>query len=235
MPITVAQVGEANIQLQATECVVLYKGTQDYDQYGCAVRHDLVEDKLTNPRVVDPKSLVLMSMSLLKGRQKKASYLDARILAAEPGKVAWHRPQSAKAVPLFYQTTSPKIDALDGMNVCLPPLLFVAEWGNLWVYGLAQDDRPGPETRLYRAPFWNTYEEGHMCNGNLKLPDPLPGNIEEIEKVYFESNFTHASTQRRQTSHPKGFVGYWKSRKRRNKSNPAQHLIRLKRKLKDVL
>ena len=73
--------------------------------------------------------------------------------------------------------------------------------------------RPGPETLLKTAPYWNTDgPRGHVCPGTMRLPESADAaSIPHWEAGYFQSEFTHASGAVRLTSHPEGFIGLWRS------------------------
>ena len=78
---------------------------------------------------------------------------------------------------------------------------------------LRTSSRPGPETLLKTAPYWNTDgPRGHVCPGTMRLPESADAaSIPHWEAGYFQSEFTHVSGTVRLTSHPEGFLGLWRS------------------------
>ena len=90
-----------------------------------------------------------------------------------------------------------------------PPLVFRAHRGGLSIWALKRDERPTGDTVLCRAPYFNVYDRGDMCVGNVRLPDePRPDNLPAWEECFFGSNFGHGNTQAI-VRHPQGHTGYW--------------------------
>jgi len=91
---------------------------------------------------------------------------------------------------------------------------------SLRVFALIENKRPAPTTQLYRAPYWNLWEDGKMCNGNRKLADlPTPASIPAFEDGFFNSAFSHTNIKRICT-HPGGHTGLWQELTTRHASAP---------------
>ena len=89
---------------------------------------------------------------------------------------------------------------------------------------MATTSRPGPETPLKTAPYWNTDSRGLVCAGSMRVPESSDiASIPGWEGSYFQSEFTHAAGAVRLTSHPGGFIGLWRSLAGR-KRFPVQYL-----------
>ena len=117
-------------------------------------------------------------------------YLGARTLI-------WWRPPAPARV--FFSPPPPDTkDRPKGSAVTPQPGLVFALAGTEWyVYALGSDARPGPATKLCRAPYYNVYENGHICTGNVRLPETLsPTSLDEYERAFFDSNFTHPNMPR---------------------------------------
>ena len=111
-------------------------------------------------------------------------YLGARTMI-------WWRPSAPARV--FFTPPADAEDPPKGSAVTPHPGLVFAVAGTEWyVYALAGDARPGPATKLCRAPYYNVYHKGHICTGNVRLPETLsPTSLEQYERAFFDSNFTH--------------------------------------------
>src|SRR5258706_5478467 len=51
-----------------------------------------------------------------------------------------------------------------------PALVFAAAGGKWYVFAVKDKGRPGPDTPLYRAPYFNVWKTGEICTGNVRLP-----------------------------------------------------------------
>ena len=93
-----------------------------------------------------------------------ATWLPEHVLIWSQRLVAWWEP--ARLRPMFF---SPESDGktLDGKLYPHPPLLFAIRDRHLFVWALAEDTRPKPNTPLLQAPYWNTSPDGAVCHSNL--------------------------------------------------------------------
>ena len=76
-----------------------------------------------------------------------------------------------------------------------PPLLWIASRNSLFVFALASNHRPTERTELYDAPFFNVYENGNVCMGNVDIRIKKTASVEEFttawENYFFNSYFSH--------------------------------------------
>lgn len=108
-----------------------------------------------------------------------------------------------------------------------PGLVFVREANKLSVYALTIQGKPRPGTVLYRAPYYNIWDSGEVCQGTMPLPAMIhPSAIVEHEEAFFNSAFTHANSgtpaRRKQEK-------LWSPR-----SFPIKALIKTKQRLRDL-
>jgi PRTRC genetic system protein B len=114
---------------------------------------------------------------------------------------------------------------LNGKRYPVPALVFKVSGGSLSVRALARDERPGPDTKLMTAPFWNCGESGKVCLGTMRVPDSSGvGAIEGWERGFFHSEFTHASGAARLTNFPGGYLPLWRLLAGSRQPFPAQYL-----------
>ncbi len=137
-------------------------------------------------------------------------FLPANVLARTNRLVAWWTPPSVRA--MFYPKGEGKeMATLSGMRFPQPGLIFRTEGRSLSVRAVAGEERPTPETALFRAPYWNVGDRGAVCLGSANVPRDLAvSSIPLWERGFFESEFTHPNGAKRLTAHPSGFVGLWK-------------------------
>jgi PRTRC genetic system protein B len=126
---------------------------------------------------------------------------------------------------MFYaKENGVELEQLSGKKFPQPALIFRAQAGHLDIRAIAQDERPTPATRLYRAPYWNVNDHGDVCLGSTRVPrEATVDSLPRWEHAFFESEFTHSNASSKLTEHPGGFVGLWKSLIGKKKF-PAEHL-----------
>lgn len=139
-----------------------------------------------------------------KGELTLAGWLDARIVYMAPGVIAWERLAAPRGV--HFKSEKP-IGERAGTTP--HPRLIFAVTGGHWYVWAAIDGGRGPDLALFHAPYFNVWESGEICTGNVRLPRTLtPGAIEGFEDAFFRSRFTHPNHDRL-TTHPKGAAALW--------------------------
>jgi PRTRC genetic system protein B len=76
------------------------------------------------------------------------------------------------------------------------------------------------------APYWNTYEDGSVCTGSMRVPtaEVSCSVTAEWERGFFESAFTHPAGAVRLTSYKGGIIPIWTS-VLGGAAFPNQHLV----------
>lgn len=93
-----------------------------------------------------------------------------------------------------------------------PGLVFAVASGRWFVYAVSDTGRPDPGTALLRAPYFNVWEAGEICSGNVRLPEVLSAHaLGTYEKAFFESEFTHPNVRGKEklTGHFGGPYRFW--------------------------
>lgn len=110
-------------------------------------------------------------------------------LDSQNGKAIWFTKGTQKA--LYF---AEKLEIPNG-KANIPPLLWIASRNSLFVFALASNNRPTERTKLYNAPFFNVYENGNVCMGNVDIRIKKTASIEEFtttwEDYFFNSYFSH--------------------------------------------
>lgn len=165
-----------------------------------------------NPPRLGPPSPVGRDLifNLFKGLDNVAQdrfVLPENCLCWEANMLVWWRPAGRRRI--FFKANNDVLNELSGKEVMHPPLVFRAREGELSVWALKQNVRPTADTRLCRAPYFNIYDAGNMCTGNVRLPGTVrPDETEKWEECFFGSNFNHGAVQAL-TKHPGSHTGYW--------------------------
>lgn len=166
----------------------LYIEYYDMDENGCPV----------NPRPLTIKEGKQLSKALNTDEVAEKAFLSPngilpanilRISMADRGNALWYtKPQSRK---LYFSESlgiaSAKID--------LPALVWWADRHRLNIYAIKGKTKPNGNTRLYHAPFFNIYQNGNVCMGNVSVKISKSASLEEFmqawENYFFDSYFSH--------------------------------------------
>lgn len=120
-------------------------------------------------------------------------YLPERLLAVGPGAMAWWCPPGVRT--LWFRSEGEKSAELGVRHgrTQQPGLVFAATGAKWYVFAVKGAARPQPDTRLYRAPYFNVWaDKGEVCIGNVRTPDSIDhAAIAAWERAFFESRFTH--------------------------------------------
>ena len=120
-------------------------------------------------------SLVIPSLQIME-------YIPDKVLAYSPGTaILWWMPGIPRQVFFTKET------GLRSGTYSLPATLFLVVNRTLHTWALATGVRPEPSTPIYHSPFFNVYEGGTCCMGNIELPrNASPGDIDDWEKAFFD-------------------------------------------------
>jgi PRTRC genetic system protein B len=156
------------------------------------------------------------------GAQVKPEIFPDYVLARTPDLLVWWSPPQCRV--MFFGGTDPEARQINGLVFPHPALIFKVAGKDLFVRAMATTSRPGAETPLKTAPYWNTDSRGLVCAGSMRVPESSDiASIPAWQDAYFQSQFTHAAGAVRLTSHPGGFIGLWKGLTGR-KRFPAHYL-----------
>jgi|SRR5579871_5550323 len=178
-----------------------------------ATVHDVANRQSGPPLLLSGRCLTRATLDemtrKLAGAPQKRVLLPANILCYDSGRMVWHT--TAQRRPIYFRSRSESWNrVMSGRCVLHPPLLFMAEARKLSVFALESDGRPEESTRLFRAPYFNLYSAGNMCNGNARIPERV--FLEDIpiwEEAFFGTNFTHNNSGSQLSLHPRGHTGLW--------------------------
>lgn len=181
-----------NTMLELSAALLLYKSNlgQVY-----ATSHDIVDHPHINgARQIGPgmpatrEALSEFAAAVLASSAYRGM-VPANLLYTAPDVMAWWTPAARRRV--WFKSLDPAIGTASA-DVAHPPLVFVASAAKWYVFALRDDARPGPGTRLFKAPYFNVYDNGAICTGNVDLPQARgPDAIAAYETAFFRSRFTH--------------------------------------------
>jgi PRTRC genetic system protein B len=212
----------ANCEFKLSEAVLVYRAG---DGVAFASLHRVKEADDGVPYLAPGEPLTTAFVRILAqglGAQVKPEVLPDNVLARTPELLVWwSRPQ---CTVMFFGGTDEEARKINGLVFPHPALVFKVAGKDLFVRAMATTSRPGPETKLKTAPYWNTDSRGLVCAGSMRVPESSDiASIPAWPDAYFQSEFTHAAGAVRLTSHPGGFIGLWKDLAGR-KRFPVQYL-----------
>lgn len=152
-----------------------------------------------NARPLSVKEAGMLAKSLkVTGRKKKetpfltpAGLMGNHILHLDPqkGRAIWY----TKPKPRQLHFTE-RLGIPDGIAQ-VPAMLWLAGRNRLCVFALRHHRRPGMGTKLYNAPFFNVYENGSVCMGDVDVKIKDTASLEAFtaswESYFFGSYFSH--------------------------------------------
>ena len=212
----------ANCEFKLSEAVLIYRAG---NEGAFASLHRIKQTGDGSPCLMPGEPLTTAFVRTLAqglGAQVKPEILPENILARTPDLLVWwSRP---KQRVMFFGGTDEEARKLNGRVFPHPALIFKLLGKDLFVRAVATTSRPGPETHLKTAPYWNTDARGLVCAGSMRVPESSDvASIPGWEGAYFQSEFTHAAGAVRLTSHPGGFIELWRSAAGRERF-PVQYL-----------
>jgi PRTRC genetic system protein B len=168
------------------------------------------------------------------GSRIATEILPDNVLARTPDIITWWARATREV--MFFGGMDPEALELNGATYPHPALVFKVTGRELFVRALERDERPTGETPLKTAPYWNCDSAGRVCLGSMRVPDET--TVESIagwQSNFFRSQFTHPNGAVRLTSHPRGFIGLWKSLKNCDQPFPADFLTDAKEALRQFV
>jgi PRTRC genetic system protein B len=96
--------------------------------------------------------------------------------------VMWYRPAMKRSLNF-----SSQLKIKSSVYVSVPPTLYLVKNKDLYVFALMTDERPDLKTKIYKAPYFNIYEDGRVCLGTARVGNKE--NTYEKEADRFERGF----------------------------------------------
>jgi PRTRC genetic system protein B len=138
----------------------------------------------------------------LAGDDVADGWVSDRILYIGRRVTAWYEPHCLQRVFFDTEHADPtrnigKRDAI----VAHPAMVHALTPDGWYVWIVANDEtRPAPGDALYRAPYFNAYADGRICEGNVLRPaKATTGTLPAFKGAFFGSRFTHPNEQRAST------------------------------------
>jgi len=168
------------------------------------------------------------------GTSVPTEILPENVLARTAEITAWWTPSTART--MFFAADE-EARKLNGHRFFQPPLVWKVVGRDVWVRALQENRRPAARTPLMIAPYWNVDgETGWTCQGSMRSPEDSSVNaMQQWERAFFQSEFTHHTGTKRLTTHPDGFLGLWRSLAGGRRKFPLRYLAPAKETLQEFI
>lgn len=149
----------------------------------------------------------------LQGQAQERELIPEAVRLTDPDVIVWQRPACRRLV--WFATRDKQLNReLNGNEALHPALLFVGRARRLAVYALPNNNRVTMQTPLWRAPYFNLWLSGEMCEGDVYLPpDPAPTEacLASYERAFYDSSFVHTNVKDGPlTTYPGGHDALWR-------------------------
>ena len=220
---------------------MLVYGTSSYEgipyRHPFVTLHEVIHDgtgaRLAAGQLMTPQMLIDLLTGL--GRSLPIEILPERVLVRTAETVVWWAPGTVRTLFFGDRGDDPVLKKINGKRHPHPPLLFKACGSHLWVRALAEGKRPSAETKLCMAPYWNCYDNGAVCTGSMQIPrEKSVSAIDQWERSFFQSEFTHASGTCKHTRFPGGLLAMWQFLAGKE-DFPSRYLVKLPQRLSEFV
>ena len=241
---------ESHGNTAALAAAILIYGQRSGNGYGSDVAFSTVHDVARGPTgrpMVAPGRLIAEAdlaalykgLSEAQGAQSGVQWLDSRILATGAGRMIWWSAPTQR--PLFFKKSDAMTSTFTASAVCpVPGLVWMLKNTSLYVFAVAGNERPGKETALFQAPFFNVWATGEVCVGSATPPSRAAQQDPAAwEGMFFGSNFTQPNiNDRNRLVKAASPVAFWKklvNAKQAVEKFPDKALVSLPLKVEDLL
>lgn len=196
------------------KALLLYGADENNIEFATA--HDVDHSSTGQPviragRPVDRKSLVEVARSLSISNLHSVGLLPPNVLSVGPEFLVWWIPPRSRSIFFNADRQEPEQVSIGKRSAVVPypGLIFAVREQSCYVYAVKGEERPSAQTEVYRSPFFNVWEAGKVCTGNVKLPNAVvTERIAAWEESFFYSNFTHPNVTRL-VKYPGGSYPFW--------------------------
>ena len=209
-----------NDQPPKLSSAILFYGSSGQGQASFASIHPIQFGQDGTPAIQPgtpaTKAGVLAALRTLIDERMAPSILPSHLLATGADHLVWYRPATKRQ--LWFNDSN--LGEARSVVIPIPALVWMVNplSDHIRIYALRDGQRPDNDTPLYQAPFYNVWDSGQVCVGNVGFPkgnDAL--NPEKWEEAFFGSWFTHPNTNKlvRHKAGVRAFFNDWMDGKHR--------------------
>jgi PRTRC genetic system protein B len=162
-------IGKAH-RFELCEALLIYTENRN----GAFITRHAVTPQEAGPPTLGPAQPLTMAFveSLVRsiGGEARAEVLPENVLAKSDRMLCWWTPPKRRQ--MFYSSAE-GCRALNGKLFPQPALVWRVSDGGLSLRALTTNKRPGANTKLAVAPYWNMSDDGSVCTGTMRRPSGL--------------------------------------------------------------
>jgi PRTRC genetic system protein B len=206
---TVTEEGAAKVQLQRAILVYTTKGGGNF-----ATVHDIAVQTNGGATILPGRPMTAFAVARLARRLTKrwqGGFIPAMLLYQDSGAIAWWVPPAKRRI--WFRCAGGELGAGERSEVVSHPgLVFCVSTTRKWyVWAIKGRERPSEGTKLFRAPYFNVWDGGQICVGNVDLPERATAEkIEEWTGAFFDSWFTHPNVRNGLVQYRGGAYTFWR-------------------------
>lgn len=205
-------------QYELSNAILLYTrttglGYANQREFCFASIHD-VDNKTDVPKIMQGMSVAKTAIiealeQLVPEHRIQKELLPENVLAKGRDYLVWYAKPQKRCVWFKCKEFGDVSGPVDH-----PGLVFIVSKNQWYVFAINGDERPTADTPLFVAPYFNVWDGGHICIGNLDLPK---GNMRfdtaAWEECFFRSYFTHPNvhTNGGLTKYRGGIFALWRA------------------------
>lgn len=221
---------EKNTHIHAEETSSIYVESYDIGLLGNPV----------NAHPLSLKESIALAELLQSSAEMQNGYLKAKglfpnnLLYVNPdnnGSAVWYTPPQQR--DLFFV----KDLGIPCGKGYVPAMVWKATRDSLRVFALKGKAKPTAKTELYHAPYFNTYQDGSVCMGNVQINIDRHTYLEDFmaqwETYFFGSYFSHMLGGISRTK--QNIVDLWKTQTTTNRKFPDDTLYTCGLNLKQLI
>jgi|SRR5471032_3208060 len=194
--------------LRLAQAVLIYRGASDS---AFATVHDVKqvdgEPVILAGRAMTPRAANQLSRALSKN-VAHGGFLPGTVLYVDGDLLLWWVPPSRRHI-MF---RAPELGAPERGEVVPHPGLVFAASSAVWkVWAVKGKERPTLRTALFQSPYFNVWEGGAICRGNVQVPEgTTTEKIAAWNAAFMGSFFTHPNGNGKLVRYRGGAFAFWR-------------------------
>lgn len=194
--------------LRLDSAVLIYRGASD-SALATVHQIELVggEPVILPGQAMTPRAAIRLARALVKS-VSHGGFLPETVLYMDGDLLLWWVPPAKRQIVF----RAPELGAAERGEVVPHPGLVFAASGSVWkIWAVKGKRRPTLQTALYQSPYFNVWDGGEICRGNVQVPDGTTAErIDAWNAAFFGSFFTHPNTKGKLVQYRGGAHAFWR-------------------------
>ena len=198
--------------LRLAQAVLIYRGASDS---ALATVHEVEqvdgEPVILAGQAMTPRAAIQLARSLSKS-VAHGGFLPETVLYMDGDLLLWWVPPIKRHIVFREQALLEHWGTPERGEVVPHPGLVFAASSSVWkVWAVKGNSRPNLQTRLFQSPYFNVWEGGDICRGNVQVPEGTTAEkIDAWNSAFFGSFFTHPNMKGKLVRYSGGAYPFWR-------------------------